>query len=84
MLPTALSILAVASGAMAAYQPHALVYNGPAACKGCADDIKTLLETSAYNFQVTLVGPNEKTQVNEESLASADLYAQPGGPGNCI
>lgn len=64
-----------------ATQPRALVYRGPAACKGCAEAVAQLLENSPQKFTVTYVGPNEDTNISSDSLKGVDVYAQPGGPG---
>ncbi|OAQ61406.1 biotin protein ligase [Pochonia chlamydosporia 170] len=63
-----------------AAQPRALVYRGPAACKGCAEAVAQLLENSPQKFTVTYVGPNEDTNISSDSLKGVDVYAQPGGP----
>ncbi|KAG5986448.1 hypothetical protein E4U54_005413 [Claviceps lovelessii] len=63
-----------------ATQPRALVYRGPAACKGCGEAVAKLLQTSPQNFAVTFVGPNEDSQISADVLSQAAVYAQPGGP----
>lgn len=84
---TLLSILTLAfaarpsrAAAADAAQPRALVYRGPAACKGCAEAVAQLLKTSSQNFAVTYVGPKEDEQLSAELLRQAAVYAQPGGP----
>ncbi|GAB0132354.1 hypothetical protein EsDP_00000794 [Epichloe bromicola] len=82
---TLLSILTLAfaawpSKAADAARPRALVYRGPAACKGCAEAVAKLLETSSQNFVITYVGPKEDDQLSAELLRQAAVYAQPGGP----
>lgn len=62
-----------------AYRPKALVYRGPAACDGCPESVKHLLETSVSNFKVTYVGPEEKVDMTRETLRGVDVFAQPGG-----
>ncbi|KAG5985128.1 hypothetical protein E4U55_001097 [Claviceps digitariae] len=86
LLPLAAS-LAVASPASTpstntprATQPRALVYRGPAACKGCPEAVAKLLENSPQQFSITFVGPNEDTQISRDVLSQAAAYAQPGGP----
>ncbi|KAG6008961.1 hypothetical protein E4U21_003513 [Claviceps maximensis] len=63
-----------------AQQPRALVYRGPAACKGCPEAVAKLLQDSPQNFAVTFVGPNEDVQISADTLSQASAYAQPGGP----
>ncbi|WP_083471138.1 MULTISPECIES: BPL-N domain-containing protein [unclassified Rhodococcus (in: high G+C Gram-positive bacteria)] len=59
--------------------PRALVYRGPASQPGCPEAVADLLSSSAWNFDVHFVGPDEKLQIDEQTLHSAALYAQPGG-----
>jgi glutamine amidotransferase-like uncharacterized protein len=61
----------------------ALVYRGPASCEGCAEAVAALLETSPWPFDVRYVGPMEALPLDEATLGSAVLYAQPGG-GNSV
>ena len=56
--------------------PVALIYRGPAACKGCPEAIATLLRTT---YQIVYAGPKEKLDVNTNTLSTAKLYVQPGG-----
>jgi glutamine amidotransferase-like uncharacterized protein len=58
----------------------ALVYRGPAACTGCPESVGYLLRTSASNFDVIYVGPND-TKITSDILKSATIFAQPGGGG---
>jgi glutamine amidotransferase-like uncharacterized protein len=57
----------------------ALVYRGPAGCTGCSEAVAALLQSSAWGFDVQYVGPNEALSIAAATLATATLYAQPGG-----
>jgi glutamine amidotransferase-like uncharacterized protein len=57
-------------------QPIALIYRGPAACKGCSESIAALLQG---NYTIVYAGPKEQVNVNEKTLSTAKLYVQPGG-----
>ena len=57
----------------------ALVYRGPASVPGCPEAVAELLRRSAWNFDVQYVGPAEELPLKSRTLASAVLYAQPGG-----
>ncbi|MFE4501364.1 BPL-N domain-containing protein [Rhodococcus sp. NPDC056743] len=59
--------------------PRALVYRGPASLPGCPEAVADLLSSSAWNFDVRFVGPDEELQIDASTLHSAALYAQPGG-----
>ncbi|MGE2772515.1 BPL-N domain-containing protein [Rhodococcus sp. 1.20] len=59
--------------------PRALVYRGPASQPGCPEAVAELLSSSAWNFDVHFVGPDEQLPIDEATLHSAALYAQPGG-----
>jgi glutamine amidotransferase-like uncharacterized protein len=59
--------------------PVALVYRGPASLPGCPEAVAALLALSPWGFNVRYVGPDEGVPVSAEALASAALYAQPGG-----
>ncbi|WP_163509209.1 BPL-N domain-containing protein [Fodinicola acaciae] len=59
-------------------RPLALVYRGPASLPGCPEAVAALLESSPAGFHVRYVGPKDH-ELSEDSLAEADLYAQPGG-----
>ena len=72
-----LTALCFITTAMAS-QPKALVYRGPAACSGCPESVAHILRTSESKFSVTYVGPND-TAITAATLASADVFAQPGG-----
>lgn len=58
-------------------RPTALVYRGPASSEGCPEAVGRLLE--AQSFRVVYCGPDEEVDVSAESLAGAQVYAQPGG-----
>ncbi|CAF1180766.1 unnamed protein product [Adineta steineri] len=57
-------------------RPIALIYRGPAACKGCSESIATLLKDK---YKIVYAGPREKVDVNADTLSTAKLYVQPGG-----
>jgi hypothetical protein len=61
--------------------PKALIYRGPAACDGCPESVAALLQSSATKFAIQYAGPNEKIDINAESLSKVDLFVQPGGGG---
>lgn len=61
----------------------ALVYRGPAACRGCPEALADLLRSSRWRFDVDYVGDNEALTTTKDTLATAELYAQPGG-GNSV
>jgi hypothetical protein len=83
LLRTSIVALATSYGILAgATQPLALVYKGPAACKGCPEAVAGLLQSSTQNFTVTFVGPNEDVTISADALSKATVYAQPGGPGS--
>ena len=54
----------------------ALIYRGPATCKGCPEAVAALLKN---NYKIVYVGPDEEFDVDEETLSTAALYVQPGG-----
>ncbi|HEV7824733.1 MAG TPA: BPL-N domain-containing protein [Mycobacteriales bacterium] len=58
---------------------RALVYRGPAACEECPEALAGLLRSSEWAFDVEYVGPGEDLDVAPATLATAALYAQPGG-----
>lgn len=60
-------------------RPLALVYRGPAACQGCAESVAALLRGSPAHFRTAFCGPAERVPLSAPALASATLYAQPGG-----
>ncbi len=57
-------------------QPIALIYRGPATCEGCPESVAALLKSS---YKIVYAGPEEKVDVDEETLSIAKLYVQPGG-----
>ncbi len=59
--------------------PLALVYRGPATTPGCPEAVADLLLAAEHGFDVRFVGPREDVDLGAEVLASAALYAQPGG-----
>jgi glutamine amidotransferase-like uncharacterized protein len=61
------------------HPPVALVYRGPATLPGCAEAVAALLKSSPWGFDVAYVGPDEILPLGGEVLATAALYAQPGG-----
>ncbi len=60
-------------------RPLALVYRGPAGCRGCAEAVAALLESAPSAFRTAYCGPDERRTLSAASLADAVLYAQPGG-----
>jgi glutamine amidotransferase-like uncharacterized protein len=60
-------------------RPLALVYRGPASCAGCSESVAALLQGAPTGFRTRYVGPDEDADVTAETLATAALYAQPGG-----
>ncbi|WP_179853010.1 BPL-N domain-containing protein [Streptomyces sp. 1331.2] len=58
-------------------RPLALVYRGPAACEGCPEAARTMLEHGG--FAVRYVGPRERLRFGPSALAGVALYVQPGG-----
>lgn len=59
--------------------PRALVYRGPAACRGCSEAVAALLRTSPAKFDVAYCGPDEELPLTAATLKPAAVYAQPGG-----
>lgn len=59
--------------------PVALVYRGPASSPGCPEAVAALLAASRWGFDVRYVGPEEDLPLSPRALASAAMYAQPGG-----
>ncbi|WP_025358503.1 BPL-N domain-containing protein [Kutzneria albida] len=62
-----------------AVRPVALVYRGPASCSGCSESVATLLENCPTPFRAVYCGPKEDVRLSAASLATAKVYAQPGG-----
>lgn len=60
-------------------RPVALVYRGPASCDGCSEAVAALLEQGPTPFRAVYCGPHEKVSLTAASLATAKVYAQPGG-----
>ncbi|MFF4922720.1 hypothetical protein ACFY4B_19245 [Kitasatospora sp. NPDC001261] len=58
-------------------RPTALVYRGPAACDGCPEAARGLLERAG--FAVRFIGPRERVRFGPAALADAAVYVQPGG-----
>ncbi|WP_052707573.1 BPL-N domain-containing protein [Streptomyces rubellomurinus] len=61
----------------AAGRPLALVYRGPAACDGCAEAARQMLEREGYG--VRYIGAREQLHFGADAFAGAALYVQPGG-----
>lgn len=59
--------------------PIALVYRGPAGCDGCSEPVARLLREEG--FAVTFAGPDD-APITADLLATASVYAQPGGDGS--
>jgi glutamine amidotransferase-like uncharacterized protein len=55
------------------------VYRGPAGCDGCSEAVGAVLQSSRWAFDVKYVGPSEALKISPATLATATLYAQPGG-----
>jgi glutamine amidotransferase-like uncharacterized protein len=60
-------------------RPLALLYRGPAACRGCAEAVAALLESSSTRYRIDYCGPDERLELTASTLAGASLYVQPGG-----
>jgi glutamine amidotransferase-like uncharacterized protein len=63
-------------------RPTALIYRGPAGCKGCSEAVAVLLQTAPSPFHAVYCGPDERVRLSAQALSSALLYAQPGGGDN--
>jgi glutamine amidotransferase-like uncharacterized protein len=46
---------------------------------GCPEAVADLLSAAEHGFEVRFVGPKEDLDLGADTLASATLYAQPGG-----
>jgi hypothetical protein len=57
----------------------ALVYRGPASTPGCPEAVADALTRSRWGLTVRYVGPRERLRPEPDVLATAVLYAQPGG-----
>ncbi len=60
-------------------RPIALVYRGPAACRGCPEAAARMMRSSPRHFDVHYVGPREDMPLTASSLIRAAVYVQPGG-----
>jgi len=60
-------------------RPLALVYRGPAGCRGCSEAVAALLESAPSPFRVEYCGPDERLSLTGATLSAAAVYAQPGG-----
>ncbi|MEV6080047.1 BPL-N domain-containing protein [Streptomyces sp. NPDC052069] len=61
-------------------RPVALVYRGPTQeDMDCADTVVDLLATGPWGLDVRTAGPNGDHPLSPDTLATAQLYAQPGG-----
>ncbi|HCT78290.1 MAG TPA: hypothetical protein DGT23_17280 [Micromonosporaceae bacterium] len=76
---TALASLGWAGMSALPKRPLALVYRGPASCTGCSEAVAALLRSTPTRFRIEFCGPGEKVKISAESLATATVYAQPGG-----
>lgn len=72
-------LAACSSAGGADTRPLALVYRGPASTSGCPEAVATLLETGPTSFRTVFCGPGEDVKLTKETLATATVYAQPGG-----
>ncbi|MEU6367013.1 hypothetical protein ABZ876_15090 [Streptomyces sp. NPDC046931] len=61
------------------HRPLALVYRGPASLPGCPEAVAGLLADGPWDLDVRFTGPREELPLSAESLARAQVYAQPGG-----
>ena len=59
--------------------PRVLVYRGPAGCDGCSEAAAAWIAEALPGAQTEYVGPDESRPVDEQALAGAALYLQPGG-----
>jgi hypothetical protein len=72
--------LAACSGPAPDTRPLALVYRGKASCAGCSETVATLLQNNpATPFRTAFCGPKETVPLTQAALATATVYAQPGG-----
>jgi glutamine amidotransferase-like uncharacterized protein len=71
-----------AEGDGASGRPLALIYRGPAACRGCAEVVAALLASAPSRFRTLYCGPDERLSISTDTLANATLYVQPGGGDN--
>ena len=55
------------------------VYQGPAACDGCAEAVKEAIEGLGPAYRVDFLGPQEKRDVSSSVLVQYEAYVQPGG-----
>lgn len=60
-------------------RPTALVYRGPATTPGCPEAVAQLLEGAPHPLRPVFVGPDEDVPLSPHTLATAVVYAQPGG-----
>jgi hypothetical protein len=58
-----------------------MIYRGKQATENCPESVGRLLKSTYPSIQLMYAGPDEPVQVNEETLARVDVFAQPGGPG---
>lgn len=61
-----------------------MIYRGKQATENCPESVGDLLTFAYPKMQLTYAGPDELIQINEETLARVDVYAQPGGPGMSV
>ena len=62
-------------------RPLALVYRGDGATGPCSEAVASLLRAHSRGFRVEYCGPDQSIPLTKEALATAALYAQPGGGG---
>ena len=80
----AVGSLAVAGGVAGSIllrddRPVALVYRGPASSPGCPEAVARLVESGPNPLRAVYCGPGEDVGISPETLATAAVYAQPGG-----
>jgi hypothetical protein len=66
-------------GAASRGRPVALVYRGPASCRGCSGAVVALLAGAPSKFRPVYCGPKEAVPLSARNLAQAVVYAHPGG-----
>jgi glutamine amidotransferase-like uncharacterized protein len=60
-------------------RPVALIYRGPASGADCSEAVAALLRNNPTPFRTVFCGPSESVELSPDSLATATVYAQPGG-----
>lgn len=68
--------------ALVSSRPLAVIYRGPAGAPGCSEAVAALLESAPSPFRTAYCGPDEHLPLTSDTLATAAIYAQPGGGGD--